>query len=173
MTDWFVSEFESILPIIVSAICIYIALIVFTRIAGKRSFSKMSSFDFAITISIGSVLAATILNKSVSLIQGVVGLGILYTLQLIIAHLRQHKHIHKLIDNEPLLLMKGVKFFRDNMKKAKVTESDIRGKLREANVLKLNQVRAVIFESTGDISVLHTTDPEIEVEDYLLKDVDQ
>lgn len=29
------------------------------------------------------------------------------------------------------------------------------GKLREANVLDLSQVRAVILETTGDVSVLH------------------
>lgn len=43
----------------------------------------------------------------------------------------------------------------DNMRKARVTESDLWSKLREANVLNLNQVRAVVFEATGDISVLH------------------
>jgi len=34
----------------------------------------MSSFDFAITVSLGSMLATTVLSKSVSLWYGVVGL---------------------------------------------------------------------------------------------------
>ena len=37
---------------------------------------------------------------------------------------------------------------------SRVAESDL-FKLREANVLELNQVRAVVLETTGDISVLH------------------
>ena len=36
-----------------------------------------------------------------------------------------------------------------------MTEDDIYGKLREANVLDFDQVQAVVLESTGDISVLH------------------
>ena len=38
---------------------------------------------------------------------------------------------------------------------SRVAESDLFAKLREANVLELNQVRAVVLETTGDISVLH------------------
>jgi uncharacterized membrane protein YcaP (DUF421 family) len=59
------------------------------------------------------------------------------------------------------------------LKKARVTEADLRSKLREANVLELSQVRAVIFECTGDIAVLHTKDEDVEVEDWLLKGVDR
>ncbi|MGB3464881.1 MAG: hypothetical protein WBA74_06420, partial [Cyclobacteriaceae bacterium] len=68
------TEMKPIYAIILSAVMIYLVLIVSTRIAGKRSFSKMSSFDFAITISIGSIIAATILNQSVKIVQGIVGL---------------------------------------------------------------------------------------------------
>lgn len=34
----------------------YVAVILLTRLAGVRSFSKMSGFDFAVTVAIGSFL---------------------------------------------------------------------------------------------------------------------
>lgn len=46
----------------------------------------------------------------------------------------------------------------EHLKATKVTPDDIRAKLREANVTDLNQVRAVVLETTGDISVLHSMD---------------
>ena len=36
-----------------------------------------------------------------------------------------------------------------------MARSDLVAKLREANVLDLKQVRAVVLETTGDVSVLH------------------
>lgn len=171
MEKWFEASETSLIAIVLSTIGIYAAVILFTRIAGKRSFSKMSSFDFAMTVAVGSVIATTALSKSVSLLQGVVGLAAVYVLQILIAVLRRFSWVQKVIDNQPLLLMDGEKILTDNLRKARVSESDLRAKLRETNVLKLSQVRAVIFESTGDISVLHTTDPKTEAEDYLLKDV--
>lgn len=75
MENWFNVSYESVIAISLSALGIYAAVILFTRIAGKRSFSKMSSFDFAMTVAVGSILASTILNSSVSLMEGVVGLA--------------------------------------------------------------------------------------------------
>jgi uncharacterized membrane protein YcaP (DUF421 family) len=173
MIKWFEASTTSIIAIVLTAIGIYIATILFTRLAGKRSFSKMSSFDFAMTVAIGSIIATTVLSKSVSLLQGVVGLAAVYVLQISVAMMRRFKFVQKLIDNEPLLLMDGKEILHNNLKKARVTEADLRSKLREANVLELSQVRAVIFECTGDIAVLHTKDEDVEVEDWLLKGVDR
>ena len=54
--------------------------------------------------------------------------------------------------------MDGNEILEDNLRKARVTKSDLRSKLREANVTRLDQVKSVIFETTGDISVLHKED---------------
>ncbi|WP_026451921.1 DUF421 domain-containing protein [Aequorivita capsosiphonis] len=171
MEKWFEASTTSLIAIILTAIGIYIATIIFTRLAGKRSFSKMSSFDFAMTVAIGSLIATTVLSKSVSLIQGIVGIAIVYALQIFIATLRRFRIVQDIVDNKPLLLMIGEKILHQNLIRARVTEADLRSKLREANVLELSQVRAVIFEATGDIAVLHTKDADVEVEDWLLKGV--
>ena len=64
--------------------------------------------------------------------------------------------MRRLIDNEPVLLMDGATILHENLERVRVTQKDLYGKLREANVVNLEQVRAVVFESTGDISVLCT-----------------
>ncbi|PTX44672.1 uncharacterized protein DUF421 [Christiangramia gaetbulicola] len=171
MEKWFQFKEIDLLAIVLTAIGIYLATIIFTRLAGKRSFSKMSSFDFAMTVALGSMIATTVLSKSVSLWDGVVGLGIIYVLQLSVAILRRFNVIKKVVDNEPLLLMDGKEILHENLNKARVTEEDLRSKLREANVIRLSEVRAVVFEATGDISVLHTGDENEELEEWLIKDV--
>ena len=133
----------------------------------------MSSFDFAMTVAIGSIIATTILTKSVSLWEGIIGLLSVYILQLTVAMLRRFQFIQDTVDNSPLLLMDGKNILHENLRKARVAESDLRSKLREANVIKLEQVRAVVFECTGDISVLHTEDASEELEDWLLNDVER
>ncbi len=65
-----------------------------------------------------------------------------------------------LVDNAPLLLMDGTEVLSDNLRRANMTEADLRAKLREANVTRLEQVRAVVMESTGDVSVLHASPNE-------------
>ncbi|MHA6278624.1 DUF421 domain-containing protein [Salinimicrobium sp. CAU 1759] len=171
MKEWFSISWESVIVLSVNAIGIYLAIIIFTRLTGKRSFSKMSSFDFAMTVAIGSIIASTILSGSVGLVTGVIGLALIYGLQIAVATLRKYKAVTKIVDNSPLMLMDGEIILKENLIKARVTEGDLRSKLREANVLNLSQVRAVVFETTGDISVLHSNDEQEVLEDWLLKDV--
>ena len=173
MEKWFQFKELDLLAIIITATGIYLAVIIFTRIAGKRSFSKMSSFDFAMTVAVGSMIATTVLSKSVSLWNGIIGLGAVYILQISVALLRRYKVVKKMVDNSPLLLMDGKKILHENLKKARVSEEDLRSKLREANVIRLKEVRAVIFEATGDISVMHTEDENEELENWLMEDVDR
>ncbi len=170
MEKWFDTSLASLIAIVITATGIYVAVILFTRIAGKRSFSKLSSFDFAMTVAIGSLIATTVLSESVSLLQGVVGMAAIYLLQISAALLRRFKFFRNAIDNAPLLLMDGPNIMEDNLKKARVTKGDLRNKLREANVIRIDQIKAVVFETTGDISVLHSDGNE-ELEDWLMKDV--
>lgn len=171
MEEWFNTSWESVITIVVNAIGIYLAIMIFTRLTGKRSFSKMSSFDFAMTVAIGSMIASTVLSSTVTLTTGILGLAMIYGLQISIAFLRNFRGVSDLVDNTPLMLMDGNKILKKNLHKAKVTEGDLRSKLREANVLNLSQVKAVVFEATGDISVLHSSDEQEVFEEWLIQDV--
>lgn len=172
MEKWFEFDIKSLIAIVITAVGIYLAVIIFTRIAGKRSFSKMSSFDFAMTVAVGSIIATTVLSASVSLWDGIVGLAAVYALQISVALLRRYKVVKHAVDNAPLLLMDGTKILHENLRKSRVSEGDLRSKLREANVIRLEEVKAVIFEATGDISVLHTDGDELP-EDWLMEDVER
>lgn len=171
MGNWFDASPASLMGVIFTTIGIYFTTIILTKIAGKRSFSKMSGFDFAMTLSIGAIIATTLLSPSVSFLQGIVGLATIYILQAITAILRHFSIFENLVDNSPLLLMDGQKIIQENLRKARITEDDLRSKLREANVLDLSQIKAVVFETTGNISVLRTEGDKKELEDWLLKDV--
>lgn len=172
ISEWMATSASSLALVFISAVGVYIALIVFTRLSGTRSFSKMSSFDFAITISMGSVIGATLIAKDPPLLQGIMALGSLYFLQFLIAKCRRHfSPAEKLVDNKPVLLMRGRDILEKNLTLARVTHGDLYAKLREANVLDYSQIRAVVMESTGDISVLHSGNPEQELHADLLSGV--
>lgn len=168
---WINTTWTSLTMVILSAIGIYISLILFTRIAGLRSFSKMSGFDFAVTVALGSVIASTILTKDPPLLQAIIALASLYSIQMGVAKLRESNFAQYFLDNKPILLMQGTEMIEENMKKAKVSRSDILGKLREANVTQIKQVKAVVMETTGDVSVLHHEDEQHDLDEILMEDV--
>lgn len=147
---------------------IFIAVITYTRISGLRSFSKMSGFDFAMTVAVGSLLASAAVLQA-SFIEGLIALAVLYLLQALIAYLRRYKFLKQVVDNKPILLLQNGSFLQNNMQKARITRSDILAKLREHNVKDVKSVQAVVLETTGDISVLHGSSV---IDDTLLEGVE-
>jgi len=171
LDKWFETTPQAIIAISMSTLGVYLAVILLTRIFGKRSLSKMSSFDFAMTVAVGSLIATTALSPSVSLLNGLVGLLSIYFFQLSVAFFRRWDKFRNTIDNGPLLLMKGNKILYKNLTKARLTEGDLRSKLREANVIDLKDIRAVVFETTGNIAVIHNSDTNQSIDKWLLEDV--
>ncbi len=154
-SSWITTSWTAVMMVMLTGTVIYLYIIALTQLMGLRSFAKMASFDFAMTVAIGSLIATTLATKEPPLLQSLVAIGSLFLLQFVVALVRVHlPAAQTLLDNTPLLLMAGEEMLHDNLKAARVTESELRAKLRAANVLDMQQVRAVVMETTGDISVM-------------------
>ena len=162
MEDWLTAPWETVLETAATVFIIYSIIVLFVRIAGLRTFAKMSSFDFASTVAMGSILATVVMNGNTSILKGSVALAAIMLFQQIFAGLKLRvPAIEDLTQNSPTLLMDGTEFMHDNMRRTGVNRSDIVAKLREANVIELSEVKAVVLETTGDISVLHGTSDKV------------
>jgi uncharacterized membrane protein YcaP (DUF421 family) len=153
--------------VVLAAVATYAAVIAFTRLAGVRSLAKMSSFDFAATVAVGSVVAGTITGNAPVAV-GLLALGLLFLLQYVVAVLRRRDLLRGLVDNPPILLMAGPEVLVDNLRHARVSSEELWSQLRLAGVHSRSSVRAVVMETTGDISVLREGEP---FDDELLRGV--
>ena len=152
--DWFEIDKDQLIGIIISVIVVYIGILAFVRLNGLRSFSKMTSHDFATTIAVGSIFGAVVIQKEPSALQGLVAIGALLLFQSLYSLWRMNRP-YNFTENTPLLLMDEDGFYEKNLKKSRLSKSDIYAKMREANVDSVNDVNAVVFETSGNISILH------------------
>ncbi len=160
MPDFIFSPDDPLWETLVSTIIVFILIIAITRIVGLRSFAKFSVFDFAFTVAVGSIVAS-ILTSTTSIAQGAIAIGGLLSITVTVAYLQKKSEgFDELISNKPLLLMQGDFVIEENLEASRVSKDQLMAKLREANVIQLSQVKAVVLETTGDISVLHSSDEE-------------
>lgn len=170
MKEMLYSSSDPLLETAILAVLVFFCVIIFVRIVGLRSFAKFTSYDFAFTVAFGSVIAA-ILTSSTTFVHGAVALAMLLGLTLIGAQLqKKFKLLKDVMENDPILLMDGSEILEENLEKCNVSRQQLMAKLREANVVRFSEVKAVILETTGDIAVLHgSTDKQIE--DQILEGV--
>ena len=144
--------------VVPSAIAVYLAVIVLSRLAGLRSLAKMSTFDFAATVAVGSTVASVALG-SAPLVSGLLALALLFGLQYLVASLRRRRVLRGAVDNPPILVMAGPRLLESNLQHARISRNELWAQLRLAGVHSREQVQAVIVEPTGEVSVLRAGDP--------------
>ncbi|MDO6471262.1 DUF421 domain-containing protein [Maribacter sp. 1_MG-2023] len=99
---------KTVLQICLAAAFIYLYMMFITRVTGKRTFAKMTSFDFAVTIAMGSILADAVNKPVSSLMPAIVSIALLAGLQALFAKLLSSSDAaQKVMTNSPILLMKN------------------------------------------------------------------
>jgi uncharacterized membrane protein YcaP (DUF421 family) len=144
-----------ILRVLIVGVCGYAALVLFLRISGKRTLSKLNAFDLVVTVSLGSTLATLLLSKDVVLAEGAAAFALLIALQYIVAWLSvRSSMVSRLVKSEPRLLFYDGGFLRDAMRRERVTEGEVLAAIREAGLAGTDEVQAVVLETASTVSVV-------------------
>lgn len=153
----FFNGWDPIIRIAIVGILGYIGLILILRISGKRTLSKMNAFDFVVTVALGSILASILLSKDVALAEGLTAFLVLIGMQYIVAWLSvRSRSVSKLIKSNPQLLFYEGEFLRDTMKAERILEVEILQAARSSGLGSLEEVKAIILETDGSISVIQS-----------------
>lgn len=153
----------------VTTVGMYLALVVLIRVVGQRSLAMMSGFDVGCVVALGAVVGRTVLLETPTLVVGVVALLSLFSMQALLSLFRRRRSFDRWINRPPVLLVDDGRLLHDNMRRAHVAEDELRQRLRLAGVHRLDEVRCVVLERTGAVSVLRYGP---DVDPWLLADVD-
>jgi uncharacterized membrane protein YcaP (DUF421 family) len=153
--------------VLVVGVLAYVALVILLRVSGKRTLTKLNAFDLVVTVALGSTLATILLNKSVSLMEGVLALALLILLQFAITWLSvRSDRFQRFVKAEPTLIVHRGAFLDAAMKRERITREEVLAVLRSNGFGAIGSVGAVILETDGSMSVLsHIKDQDSKDQD--------
>jgi uncharacterized membrane protein YcaP (DUF421 family) len=133
----------------------YAVLVLFVRVSGKRTLSKMNAFDLIVTVALGSTLATVLLSPDVALAEGVLALGLLVLLQYTVAWSQvRARWFKQLVKSEPTLLFHAGRFLDEALRRERVTHDEVLAAARTQGIEHMGAVAAVVLETDGSMSVL-------------------
>lgn len=154
---YFFAGWEPLGRIVVVGTAMYVMLVVLLRLSGSRTLSSMNAFDFIVTVAIGSVFGRALTARGVALAEAVVAFLLLVALQYAVAWLQTRwPRFGGAVTNPPVLLYYRGRFLRDAMRRQRVTEAELRAAVRKKRLGTLEEVEAVVLESSGAFSVIRT-----------------
>ena len=173
MYDLLVGEtLDAVVPIVLrvalAGVAIYAVTVVTARIGGARTLASVSAFDFIANVAVGAMVGTVVVTPSVGLVNGAVGVTVVFALQLVIGYAREYEPLRRAIDDRPTLVFADGEVLHDNLSATRLTEIDLHSAMRANNVHHVADVDAIVLEKTGMLSVLHHGSSASDVDDVLL-----
>lgn len=157
----FFSSWSSLFRTLVVGTLAYVTLVMFLRISGKRTLSKLNAFDLIVTVSLGSTLATVLISRDVALADGAFAFALLIGLQFAVTWSSVRvKWVRSFVTGEPSLLLFRGELLETALRRTRVTRDEVHAAVREAGHLDLRDVEAVVLETDGSITVMKRGDSQ-------------
>lgn len=130
----------------------YAALVLFLRVSGKRTLSKLNAFDLVVTVALGSTLSTQILAKDTPLLEGALAFATLIALQWLVTFSSVRvPFVRKLVRAQPTRLLEHGRPLHNVMRRERITEAEVLQAVREYGGERLEDAQAVYLQTDGTL----------------------
>ena len=136
------------------SVVLYLYILFIHRLMGKKEISKLTTYDFLVTILMAECAVFSITEKTVSIFSSMIPITVLALLQMLISHISmKNDKFRKIVDGTPSIIIKNGKLIFSTMSKLRYTLDDLLTGLREHGVKSVEEVNYAVLENNGKLSI--------------------
>ncbi|WP_313243343.1 DUF421 domain-containing protein [Stutzerimonas nitrititolerans] len=141
---------------VLRAAAIYLVVLVVFRLAGRRTLSELTTFDFVLLLIIGEATQQALLGDDFSIVNAMVVIVSLVVFDIALSLLKnKSRWLSKLIDGEPMIIVEHDQVLERRIRKARIDKGDILEAARHSQGLeRIDQIKFAILEKDGKISII-------------------
>jgi uncharacterized membrane protein YcaP (DUF421 family) len=137
----------------VRAAIIYLGLHLFLRLTGRKELSRYSAFDTAVLFLVTVALRKSIVGPDESITSALVALGTMLGLEWLLSYLSyRSSRFADLLSGKVRQLIKAGALQRQQMSAARISEDELRSRLREYGLESLEAVKDAYLERSGKLT---------------------
>lgn len=134
---------------------VYLVLLVGLRLTGKRQVGQLTPFDLLLLLLLANAVQNAMTGPDTSVAGGLVAAATLFVVNAGVAWTtRRSRGAERLVEGTPTLLARHGRAIDANLAREGITHEELLRALREHGVDRLEDVRSVILEVDGTVSVL-------------------
>ncbi|MDO5768210.1 MAG: DUF421 domain-containing protein [Psychrobacter sp.] len=141
--------------IAIRAIMMFILIIVFLRVTGKRGVRQLSIFELTMILGLGSIAGDPMFTEDLPIIQAVIIMTTVISLYRIFTWLMmKFQPFEDLLEGKSLYIVEDGQLVLDKIAEGKMSHDEFFSELRQKGVEHLGQVRTGLLETDGNFSML-------------------
>jgi uncharacterized membrane protein YcaP (DUF421 family) len=160
MPTWLVGQADELVGVVAKALLMYGTAVVGLRIAHRRTLSQWTAIDFAAAVAIGAVMGRTAVATGQSFLVGAAALVTFLGAHALVTLGRGNRWIAKAVDHRVRVLIDHGRLRQDQLRICGLTENDVLAKLRELGIRELTELRYVLYETKGELTVVHEAEQQ-------------
>jgi uncharacterized membrane protein YcaP (DUF421 family) len=147
------------MDIVVRATVIFLALYVLVRLMGKRELGQMTPFELIVLVVIGDLIQQGVTQNDFSLTGAVIAISTIAFLALAMSWASYlWPRAERVLEGEPRVIVRDGEVLNSNLRRNRLTVSEIESEMRLAGIARLDEVAWAILEPRGKISFIKRAD---------------
>ncbi|HLW62945.1 MAG TPA: YetF domain-containing protein [Flavobacterium sp.] len=143
-----------LIEIMIRTAIMFIIILLFLRLLGKRGIKQLSVFELVVIIGLGSAAGDPMIYKEIGILNAFITFGIVVLCYKLLTFLVfRYKIIENIVEGKPVCIIKKGLFAIENFKKESLSEDEFFMELRVQGVYHLGQIEIAILEISGEISI--------------------
>ena len=148
----------NMITVFLRVLIIYITVLVFLRLMGKRQIGEMQPYEVVITLIIADLATLPMSDTNIPLLNGILPLAILVLIHYCLTFLtRKSVNFRRIISGRPVVVVSPNGIEYKALKDLNMNIDDLLEGIRQCNYYSLDQVLYVIIETNGKMSVIPTS----------------
>ena len=144
--------------IFLRVLIIYITVLVFLRLMGKRQIGEMQPYEVVITLIIADLATVPMSDTNIPLFNGILPLAVLVLVHYVITLLtRKNIKIRRFMSGRPVVVISPNGIEYKALKELNMNIDDLLESIRQCNYYSFDQILYAIIETNGKMSVIPTS----------------
>ena len=144
------------MDLVVRGMAVYLFLLLIFRVSGKRSLRNVTTFDFVLLLIVAETTQQALVGDDASVTGAFLLIVVLVGTDILLSFVKRWSpRLDRLIEGQPLVILRNGVPLRRRMHVERVDEEDILTAARESHGLeRLEQIKRAVLERNGGISIV-------------------
>ena len=151
------SMFHLHLPLlekILRPVIVYLCLILFLRLFGKRELAQLNPFDLVVLLCLSNTVQNSIIGDDNTVSGGIIGVFSLLSINYLLTRvLFRLPKLNRIIEGKETVLIKNGKVDQEALKREALTEIDLKTILHKQGLRDYSEVERCVLEANGNFYV--------------------
>jgi uncharacterized membrane protein YcaP (DUF421 family) len=143
------------MDLVLRTIVAFAAILLLTRIMGRRELSSMEPFDLILLIVLGDLIQQGVTQNDFSVTGALIVIMTIGLLTVFVSYANfRFRWLRPLFEGEPIVLIEAGRVMERNLRRERLTVEEVEAEARQQQIESLETVKWAVLERNGRISFI-------------------